>query len=132
MAQGELDDLTRLLLAFRDARNWRQFHTLRSLMVSLNLEAAELLELTQWKSDVEIEALPLQPESREALADECADVLAYLLLVCERAGIDPAMALRRKIEKNGKKYPVAAAWGSSRKYDQLKAEPQTGEPLPEA
>jgi NTP pyrophosphatase (non-canonical NTP hydrolase) len=54
----DLGELTRALTKFRDERGWAQFHTLRNLIVSLNLEAAELLELTQWKSDPEIAALP--------------------------------------------------------------------------
>lgn len=40
-----LDELTRRLLEFRDARDWRQFHSLKDLILSLNLEASELLEL---------------------------------------------------------------------------------------
>ena len=60
---GQLDQLTRLVTAFRDARDWAQFHSLRSLIVSLNLEAGELLELTQWKRDDEIEALLAAPAS---------------------------------------------------------------------
>ena len=35
-----LEALTQALLEFRDDRNWAQFHTLRNLIVSLNLEAA--------------------------------------------------------------------------------------------
>lgn len=111
--------LTKELLEFRDARNWAQFHTLRQLIVSLNLEAAELLELTQWKRDSEIDALPADPASREALSDECADVLLYLLLVAERAGIDLEDAARDKLRKNAEKYPVEKSYGSSRKYTQL-------------
>lgn len=49
-----LPALTTEVLAFRDDRNWAQFHSLRNLIVSLNLEASELLELTQWKSDAEM------------------------------------------------------------------------------
>ena len=105
--------------AFRDARDWRQFHSLRSLIVSLNLEAAELLELTQWKSDAEIEALPAEPASREALRDECADVLLYLLLIADSAGIDLAAAARAKLAKNAEKYPVDKAFGSRAKYSEL-------------
>ena len=60
-----LRQLTDELLRFRDERNWAQFHTLRHLIVSLNLEAAELLELTQWKSDAEMAALPIDAASRE-------------------------------------------------------------------
>lgn len=114
-----LRELTEEVLKFRDARNWGQFHDLRQLIVSLNLEAAELLELTQWKSDAEIAALPTDATGREALSDECADVLLYLLLLAERAGIDLEAAARDKLKKNAEKYPVEKSYGSSRKYTQL-------------
>ena len=114
---ADLDELGRLVTAFRDAREWAQFHSLRSLIVSLNLEAGELLELTQWKTDAEIEALPADLHSREALEDECADVLMYLLLIADRAGIDLEAATRAKLVKNEAKYPVEAFRGSCRKYD---------------
>ena len=109
-----LPALTQALLKFRDERNWAQFHTLRNLIVSLNLEAAELLELTQWKSDEEMTAIPC-----EALRDECADVLLYLLLIADKVGIDLEDAARNKLEKNAAKYPVEKSYGSSRKYTQF-------------
>lgn len=111
--------LTEALLKFRDERNWAQFHTLRNLIVSLNLEAAELLELTQWKSDEEMARLPADPALHEALGDECADVLLYLLLIAERAGIDLEAAARQKLAKNALKYPVEKSYGTSRKYTEL-------------
>jgi NTP pyrophosphatase (non-canonical NTP hydrolase) len=114
-----LEPLTQALLKFRDERDWAQFHTLRNLIVSLNLEAAELLELTQWKSDAEIAALPNDAVLREALSDECADVLHYLLLIAERAGIDLEVAARNKLAKNAQKYPIEKSYGSCRKYTQL-------------
>ena len=114
-----LRQLTAELLRFRDERNWAQFHSLRQLIVSLNLEAAELLELIQWKSDAEMADLPVDAASREALCDECADVLLYLLLIAENAGIDLEAAARAKLVKNAAKYPADKAWGTSRKYDQL-------------
>ena len=114
-----LRQLTDELLRFRDERNWAQFHTLRHLIVSLNLKTAELLELTQWKSDAEMTALPIDAANREALCDECADVLLYLLLIAENAGIDLEAAARAKLVKNAAKYPADKAWGTSRKYDQL-------------
>jgi len=114
-----LQALTQKLLKFRDERNWAQFHSLRNLIVSLNLEAAELLELTQWKDDQEMAALPDNPQAREALRDECADILLYLLLIADRAGIDLEDAARCKLEKNAVKYPVEKSYGSSRKYTQI-------------
>lgn len=117
---NDLEQLRQAITAFRDARDWKQFHTLRNLIVSLNLEAAELLELTQWQSDEEIAALPQTPESREALADECADVLLYLLLIADQTGIDLGAAASSKLTKNAEKYPVATSYGSRTKYTKLK------------
>jgi NTP pyrophosphatase (non-canonical NTP hydrolase) len=114
-----MKQLTEALLEFRNHRNWAQFHTLRNLIVSLNLEAAELLELTQWKSDAEMAALAADPVANEALRDECADVLLYLLLIAENAGIDLESAAREKLAKNAINYPVEKSYGTSQKYTEF-------------
>lgn len=119
MKMNDFEVLTAAVLEFRDARDWRQFHSLRNLITSLNLEAAELLELTQWKSDAEVAALPDDPRLNEALRDECADILLYLLLIADAAGIDLAAATRAKLAKNAQKYPVAKARGSRTKYTEI-------------
>jgi NTP pyrophosphatase (non-canonical NTP hydrolase) len=112
-------DLTERLIAFRDARDWRQFHGLKDLLLSLNLEAAEMLELAQWKRDDDVEALIGDPVFTEKLADESADVFIYLLLIAERAGIDLIDAAERKMAKNEAKYPVEKARGNAKKYTEL-------------
>ncbi|WP_291995589.1 nucleotide pyrophosphohydrolase [Candidatus Accumulibacter sp. ACC003] len=119
-----LPALTAKVLEFRDQRNWAQFHSLRNLIVSLNLEASELLELTQWKSDAEMAALSADGEAQEALRDECADVLIYLLLIAENAGIDLEDAASAKLLKNARKYPVEVSYGSSRKYSHSRPDDQ--------
>ncbi|MDR2788064.1 MAG: nucleotide pyrophosphohydrolase [Candidatus Accumulibacter sp.] len=114
-----IEALTRALVEFRDERDWARFHTLRNLIVSLNLEASELLELTQWKDDLEITAMFEDDRRMEALRDECADVLLYLLLIAEKGGFDLLRAAAAKLEKNARKYPVDKCFGSSRKYTEL-------------
>ena len=114
-----LESLTERLIAFRDARDWRQFHSLKDLIVSLNLEAGELLELTQWKREEEFDALANDPVVKAEVSQECADVLLYLLLICERCGIDILVSASDKIVQNEKKYPVDKARGNARKYTQL-------------
>ena len=114
-----LEALTDRLIEFRDARDWRQFHSLKNLLLSLNLEAAELLELAQWKDDAQVEAALSDPGFRARLADECADVLVYLLLICERANIDLAAAAADKITRNAAKYPVDKSRGNAAKYTKL-------------
>jgi NTP pyrophosphatase (non-canonical NTP hydrolase) len=116
----DLDVLTRRLIAFRDARDWRQFHSMKNLILSVSLEAAEIMELAQWKDEDTVEhAAQGDAEFRARLAEECADVLLYLLLICERAGIDLTEAARAKIDLNEKKYPVKKARGNARKYTEL-------------
>jgi NTP pyrophosphatase (non-canonical NTP hydrolase) len=116
----DIETLKTLLLKFRDDRNWKQFHTLKNLIISLNLEAAELLELTQWKTDDEIASLQSDPGFQEALSDECADVLLYLLLIADVAGLDLLEAAAEKIKKNALRYPVDQSYGSAKKYSELK------------
>ena len=115
----DLAELTARLIAFRDERDWKRFHALKNLLISLNLEAAELLELGQWKSDAELDQAAADPAFRARLAEECADVLLYLLLIAERAGIDLTAAAASKIELNAAKYPVAKSRGIAKKYTEL-------------
>ena len=63
-----IDDLTKLVLDFRHERDWKQFHNPKDIAVSLTLEAAELLELTQWRSGPEL--LDHLKKHREELADD--------------------------------------------------------------
>ncbi len=114
-----LAELTQRLVSFRDERDWRQFQTLKNLLLSLNLEAAELLELGQWKSDDQVEAMLCDSAYMGRLSEECADVFLYLLLICERAGIDLPTAAAEKIEHNARKYPIDKARGNARKYTEL-------------
>ena len=114
-----LDSLTERLIEFRDARDWRQFHSLKDLIISLNLESTELLELTQWKKPDDFEASISDPETKTALEEECADVLLYLLLIAERSDIDLLAVANAKINKNAEKYPVEKSHGNARKYTEL-------------
>lgn len=114
-----IEELTRRLLAFRDARDWRQFHSLKDLILSLNLEASELLELSQWKPENDFESLATTPDMKQRLSEECADVFLYLLLITERTGIDIQQAAALKLEANDRKYPVDKSRGTSAKYTQL-------------
>jgi len=105
------------LREFSAARDWDQFHSPRNLAAALSVEAAELLEPFQWLTDEQSRNLP--PETRAAVEQELADVLLYLVRLADRLDVDLAAAARAKIVRNGAKYPVEKARGSSRKYDQI-------------
>jgi NTP pyrophosphatase (non-canonical NTP hydrolase) len=112
-----LRDLRDELRAFAAARDWDQFHSPRNLATALAVEAAELLEPFQWLDDAQGRDLPL--ETRAAVEEEMADVLLYLVRLADKLGVDLERAAFAKIARNGEKYPVETARGSSRKYDDL-------------
>lgn len=116
-AGGDLEQLAKKVIAFRDARDWRQFHTAKDVAISLSLEAGELLEHFQWKDEAKARAWI--ETHREDVADEVADVLYWLLLFSHDAGIDLAQALERKLAKNEAKYPVEKSRGSAKKYTEF-------------
>lgn len=106
-------ELTDRLLRFRDERDWGQFHTPKDLAISVSIEASELLELFQWRStDQKPDADFLQRAEGEV-----ADVLLYLLLLCDRLGIDLAKAAAAKISRNERRFPVANARGVAKPMD---------------
>ncbi len=116
----ELRDLMQKILAFRDERNWKQFHSLRNLATALAIEAGELQEAMLWKTDREVEQFLGSPEGRKSLSAEIADVLIFGLLFCDAAGIDPGGAIQEKLIQNGQKYPADLARNNAAKYTELK------------
>jgi NTP pyrophosphatase (non-canonical NTP hydrolase) len=116
---NQLQGLIELVDAFRDERNWRQFHNPKDLSLSLVLEASEVMEHFQWKNGDAIQKY-LRDGGREKIREELADVLIYLLYLSSDLGIDLDSAVREKIVSNAKKYPVDKAKNNATKYDQLK------------
>ena len=113
----KLDQLRDALRAFTAARDWDRFHSPKNLAMALSVEAAELLEVFQWMS--EADSRNLEPAAREAASEEIADVLLYLIRLCDALGVDPVAAAERKMVANAEKYPVEKARGTSRKYTEL-------------
>ena len=109
------DETIRRVIQFRDDRDWKQFHTPKDLAISMNLEAAELLELFQW-SGTDLECA----EKREKLRKELADVLSYCILMADVCGFDLDEIMNEKVIKNEAKYPVEKARGNAAKYTELK------------
>ena len=116
-ADDSLAALLKTTLKFRDEREWKQFHSFKDLAVTLALEAAEVLEHAQWKSEAELKKY--LKTHREHVGDELADVLHVLLLLAEHSDVDLAEAFSRKMKKNRAKYPVEKAKGSAKKYSEL-------------
>lgn len=112
-----IDDLSLALRRFAEARDWGRFHSPKNLASALVVEAGELLEPFQWLSEDDSRALP--PDKLQAVADEMADVLLYLVQLSSALQVDLLAAARAKLERNALRYPVERARGSARKYDEL-------------
>jgi dCTP diphosphatase len=109
--------LTGLAERFRAARDWKQFHNLKDMVISLTLESSELLELTQWKNgDLLAESAA---DKREQFAHELADVLYWTLLIAKELDIDLKQSFQEKMALNEAKYPLEKVKGSYLKYTEL-------------
>ncbi|MEV0255003.1 nucleotide pyrophosphohydrolase [Streptomyces sp. NPDC050732] len=100
--------LQRRLAEFAAARDWERYHTPKNLAAALSVEASELVEIFQWLTPEESARVMADPDRAPRVADEVADVLAYLLQFCEVLGIDVLAALAAKIERNERRFPVPA------------------------
>ena len=103
--------LRRQMAEFVAARAWGKYHRPKNLAMSLAIEAAELMEHFQWLDHAAADMLLKQPACRREVADEMADVLAFLLSLANATGIDLADAFGRKMAKNERKYPAAKVRG---------------------
>jgi NTP pyrophosphatase (non-canonical NTP hydrolase) len=113
----DLKNLTKRIIAFRDARDWKQFHNPKDVALSLVLEAGEVMEHFQWKSKKEMDKYVV--DSKEDISEELADVLYWVLLMSYDLNIDILKALENKIKKNEAKYPVEKSKGKHTKYNKL-------------
>lgn len=99
-------DLEAMLDDFADARGWGQHHLPRSLMLAMVKEVGELTELVQWIPDSEVACWLDQPQNKQNLADEMADICIYLHYLARATRVDLSQAILAKVEANAAKYPV--------------------------
>lgn len=113
----DIKNLTKKIIDFREARNWKQFHNPKDVAISLSLEAGEVLEHFQWQSQEEIKKYVIS--HKEDIGEELADVLYWVLLMSHDLGIDVLEALEQKMTKNEEKYPVEKSNNRHTKYNKL-------------
>lgn len=112
-----LETLRARLAEFVARRDWEQFHNPKNLAMAVAGEAGELVEHFQWLTFEQ--AANLSPEARAEVALEAADVLLFLVRLCDKLDIDLAAAAERKLALNARKYPVKKSRGKATKYNKL-------------
>ncbi len=104
-----IDHILKSILEFRNARDWKQFHTPENLAKSISIEAAELLEHFQWGDEYD----------HDELVDELADILIYSFLMADAIGVDIEKVMLDKLKKNIKRFPVETVKGNSGKHTRI-------------
>jgi len=115
----DISGMQEIVKQFCEERNWSQFHNPKDLAIGISTEANELLDIFRFKSDEQIRVMLEVPEKKEAIADELADTLYFILRFAQMNDIDLTDALIRKIKKNEEKYPIYKATGKNLKYKEL-------------
>lgn len=98
---------------FVQERGWGSYHTPRNLVLSLNIEAGELLSLVEWMSDEQVRRALRDQDFNKAVRNELADIFHYLLSLCNQLDIDLVGAFNEKFENSNKRFPI----GKSKKFD---------------
>jgi dCTP diphosphatase len=105
--------------SFIEERDWDQFHSIKNLSMALSVESAELVEIFQWMTELDSNGVKSNPELKQRVSEEIADIFVYLTRIAKKAEIDIQNCVLAKIEKNQEKYPVSKAKGSSKKYTEF-------------
>ena len=114
---ADLEAVQQKIIAFRNARDWAQFHDPKNLAEALSIEAGELLENFLWKTTEQ--SRNLNAEELKNVKEELADIFIFLTYLCEEYKIDLLKEVEKKIAVNEAKYPVEKAKGSKQKYNNL-------------
>lgn len=104
-----MENIKKRVREFRDDREWRQFHSPENLAKAISIEASELLEHFLWDNNYD----------KEDVGEELADVMIYCLHMADSIGVDIEEVIKKKMDKNEKKYPIEKAKGTSKKYTEL-------------
>lgn len=92
--------------AFAEARNWGRFHNPKNLAEAIVIEAAELLECFQWRSEEACRVANLTADDLRAVESEIADVLIYTLNLANTLNVDAGAAIENKLRENEVRFPV--------------------------
>jgi NTP pyrophosphatase (non-canonical NTP hydrolase) len=104
---------------FCEERDWDQFHNPKDLAIGISTEANELLDIFRFKGEEDIKEIMSNPNKRQKIGEELADVLYFLLRFAQMNDFDLSDELDKKLKKNNMKYPVEKAKGSNKKYNEV-------------
>src|SRR4051812_47165839 len=107
--QDSFAAMTARIRAFRDERDWAQFHSPKEMAVAIAAEAGELLQHFVWQSAEQSQQRA--EDRRAAIADEVADVAILLFEFADNIGLELAEVMEAKLVRNEARYPAHKARG---------------------
>ena len=111
-----LEALTKLVVDFRERRDWAQFHHPKELASALAIEVAEIMELFRFKTAAEVREMVKNQSTQEELGAELADTLFLTLLLAFESGVDLEKAFHKKLALLEERYPEEQARGRNSKW----------------
>ena len=108
---SDLEELRRAIVQFTQERDWDQFHNGKDLALALSIEASELNEAFLWKEASQVNV--------DKVKEELADIINYAILIADKYNLDIKQIVEDKLKRNAEKYPVAKAYGTAKKYNEL-------------
>lgn len=110
-----MDDTTKIkelkesVKKFIEERDWVKYHNPKDLAESIVIEAAELLELFQWRRHDE--AYVISTKQKGLVENEIADIMIYILSLSNILDIDISEAVLNKLEVNRSRFPIERFYG---------------------
>ncbi|MHA1974772.1 MAG: nucleotide pyrophosphohydrolase [Candidatus Hodarchaeales archaeon] len=112
-----LKELQGIVADFIAARDWTKYHTPKNLAMSISIESAELMEIFQWFTNEEAQKIASNEEVLVKMKDELADIVIYCLSLCDRTNINLEEAIREKMKRNEKRFPIEIVSGRLGSYN---------------
>lgn len=114
-----ISELIDKVKSFCEDREWNQYHNPKDLAIGISTEANELLDIFRFQNSEDMEKIMNDPEKKEHVEEELADVFFFILRFAQMNDIDLKQALEMKIGKNALKYPVDKIKGKNKKYNEI-------------
>lgn len=111
-------ELMNIVQHFCEDRDWDQYHNPKDLAIGISTEANELLDHFRFKSVDDMQRIMADPDKREAIEEELADVMYFVLRFAQMNDIDLGCALENKIAIDDAKYPADVVRGRNEKYNE--------------
>jgi NTP pyrophosphatase (non-canonical NTP hydrolase) len=110
MSDDPVTSLRVELREFARERDWEQFHNPKNLAMALAGEVGELLEIFQWLTPEQADAVMNSPRADD-VNDELADVTTYLVRLADTLGVDLFEVAHAKLERNRERFPPGDVGG---------------------